>query len=90
VLPLIGHGFTLSQEGRISEAINSTRIVALFLHIILTWSIELNIHQQLLIARKYFSGKRHEGLLCWQRGDLSLRSVTDLLYFLLYLYFWLI
>ena len=64
MLPLTGHEFALSQEGRISEAINSTGIVELFPHIILIWFTGVNIRKELLIVREYLSGERREGLLC--------------------------
>lgn len=81
----MGHELALSQADRTSEAINSTGIVELFPHITLIWSTAANTHQQLLIAREYWSGERWEGLLCWQAGDLSLSQLL-----IHYLYFWFI
>lgn len=66
-------------------SLNSTGIVELFPHIILIGCTGVNIHQQLLIAREYWSGERWEGLLYWQAGDLSLSQLLTH-----YLYFWFI
>lgn len=64
MLPRIGHEFALSQEGKMSGAINSTGTVELFPHIVLIWFTGVNIRQWLLIVREYLSGERREGLLC--------------------------